>query len=290
MARRPFQYRRADWFAPDARVVVRREPAQTPARQHVHDFVELVIILSGTAIHRVGKFRHRLAPGDVFVISPDRAHGYEEPQGLNLANILIREDFFARTQGAFAHLEGYHTLFTLGASGQAGGFASRTHLEGEEMALVSEYVNRLEEEASRRQADGSALAEAWLTVLVGFLARAGAGGHAETRAETRFGRLLSWIEQNSARKIRLAGMARIAAMSERTLLRRFQETTGQSPTGYLMDVRLRKARHAIERGGEDLTAIAEHCGFESANYLSRAFKRRFGRSPRNWKKIMADSP
>lgn len=291
MAKRLFQYRRTDWFAPGASVVVRREPAQTPSRQHVHDFVELVVILSGAAIHRVGRFRYRLAAGDVFVISPDRAHGYEEPEGLNLANILIREDFFARTEPAFSHLEGYHTLFTLGATaGRAGEFASRMRLGPEDLERMSAWIDRLEEEASRHKPDGSALAEAWLTVLVGFLARAGTGRASEARTETRFGRLLSWIEQNCARKIRLAEMARIAAMSERTLLRRFQETTGGTAMDHVLEVRLRHARQLIERGGEGLSAIAESCGFESANYLSRMFKRRFGLSPRSWKISAAGEP
>lgn len=288
-----FKYERSRFFHdPNATLAIERQIDQQKEAQHLHEFVELVIVLAGSARHRVEKLQYRLEAGDIFVINPRRAHGYEQPEGFHIANILIREDFFQKVNPAIAALPGYHSLFTLAAAApDHAGFESRTHLDGENFRQAVQWVEQLERETAPKVAGGFAMAEAYLLLLIGLICRAG-----ESRAQPRespvsqIGRLLTWMESRAEQPIRIEEMARVAAMSERTLLRHFQEATGQSPLGYLIELRLRKARVLLENPGRNLShdEIAERCGFENGNYFARRFKLRFGISPREWRKSHAN--
>ncbi|MCE0499774.1 MAG: helix-turn-helix domain-containing protein [Methylacidiphilales bacterium] len=263
-----------------------RQPNQSVAALHTHDFIEVVLVLSGSAIHRVGSARHRLATGDAFVINRHYVHGYERPEGFNIANLMIRERFFRKTAAMFADLPGYHDLFTIGAASQGKAlFESRTHLRDGEFQKARYWIEEIETEAARGRFGGHAMAESYLTLLVGLLSR---NYHSSAASPapmpTRMGRLLSWVEQNAARHVTVGEMCRVAAASERTLFRKFQEATGYSPLDYLIRIRLRNACRLLENRNLDLTCeeIALRCGFENGNYFARQFKRHLGCSPSAW--------
>ncbi len=81
----------------------------------------------------------------------------------------------------------------------------------------------------------------------------------------------------------IAKMAKMAKMSERTFIRRFQEATGQSPGDWLLAVRTGVARDLLERTAAGLDEVAATAGFGSAATLRHHFKRRLGTSPRAYR-------
>jgi transcriptional regulator GlxA family with amidase domain len=96
----------------------------------------------------------------------------------------------------------------------------------------------------------------------------------------RLGRVLSRMEQAPSESLSLAELAREAAMSECTFLRKFREATGFSPTDYLLRSRIRRAEELLARRKLSITEVAARCGFEDSNYFSRQFRRVTGVSPR----------
>lgn len=88
----------------------------------------------------------------------------------------------------------------------------------------------------------------------------------------------------------LAELARRAALSERSLLRRFREATGSTPGQWLAEARLAEARRLLEEGRLALSGVAERCGFGSPETLRRQFQRRVGLSPAAWRRRFADPP
>jgi AraC-like DNA-binding protein len=67
--------------------------------------------------------------------------------------------------------------------------------------------------------------------------------------------------------------------SREHLSRQFRVATGVSPSGYLIQHRLRLAAREIRATGDKLELIARRTGFSCANYLCRAFRQRFGITP-----------
>lgn len=63
--------------------------------------------------------------------------------------------------------------------------------------------------------------------------------------KTQLDDVLAWIEQNAHRELTLSAVADYAAMSVRTLNRRFQAETGQTPMQWVTGVRIRHAQEPL---------------------------------------------
>lgn len=269
----------------NARVVVHREPSQPAIGQHRHEFLELVVILSGEGIHVTGEFQHRLQAGDVLVLSRRRPHGYERPCGLNLVNILIREDALPRLARDLRQLPGFQALFTLESMRwRQTSYTSRLHLSASDLAQVSEWADRLEEETNRTGQGGYVLAEAYLILIMGLLARRyGKPSRLATRPEGRMGRLLSWIESHLSQKLNIPQLAHQAGMSLRTFHRYFTAATGKSPMNYVASQRISWAKELLmAEPTARISDIAAQCGFEDSNFFARVFHAHTGQTPRQF--------
>lgn len=77
-------------------------------------------------------------------------------------------------------------------------------------------------------------------------------------------------------------------VSARTLSRLFMKHMGVSPIKYVINRRLTEAKTLVQLG-MSLKEIAGHCGYKSESFLSRAFKRKFGKSPRAFKNSMSQT-
>jgi AraC family transcriptional activator FtrA len=74
-------------------------------------------------------------------------------------------------------------------------------------------------------------------------------------------------------------MASAAKMSERTLIRRFQDATSTSPLDWLIGERVERCKELLESTEFGLDAVAEASGFMSQETLRHHFRRRTGVSP-----------
>lgn len=63
----------------------------------------------------------------------------------------------------------------------------------------------------------------------------------------------------------------------------FKERIDIPPGQYLLNLRLEKAAELMCRYNESPTAAAYSCGFSDIYHFSKAFKKKFGKSPRDYK-------
>ena len=82
----------------------------------------------------------------------------------------------------------------------------------------------------------------------------------------------------------VASLARRVGVSRTVLATRFKHYLDQPPMQYLVQWRLQLAAQMLKTGNLCMKAVAEHSGYESEAAFSRAFKRRFGLPPGDWRK------
>ncbi len=81
----------------------------------------------------------------------------------------------------------------------------------------------------------------------------------------------------------IARLARHHNMTERTLMRRFKQACGQTPTQYLQSIRIEQARKLLETQSWPLDKIIQQVGYEDASSFTRLFKRETGLSPSQYR-------
>lgn len=90
---------------------------------------------------------------------------------------------------------------------------------------------------------------------------------------------MRWLREHLREPLTLSDIARHAAMSPRSLNRRFREQTGTTPLQWLLNQRVRHAQELLETTALSVEEIATHCGFGTAINLRQHFTRRLHLSP-----------
>lgn len=100
-------------------------------------------------------------------------------------------------------------------------------------------------------------------------------------AEHHIQRSIDWIEENLRAEITLEDAAKAAGFSPYHFCRLFSTATGLTVMQFVTQRRLRHAAYEIAQGRRIIEAALDY-GFNSASGFTRAFRREFGLSPREY--------
>ncbi len=100
----------------------------------------------------------------------------------------------------------------------------------------------------------------------------------------RFTPLVRWIEAHLCEQLTVERLAEIAHMSPRSFARVFPMETGCSPARFVEGLRITHARELVEAGADSFALVAQLAGFGSEERLRKAFIRRLGVSPNQYRR------
>ncbi|MCW2968399.1 MAG: cdhR, partial [Solirubrobacteraceae bacterium] len=95
--------------------------------------------------------------------------------------------------------------------------------------------------------------------------------------------LQAWIAEHLDADLSVTALADRAHMSSRTLARTFARETGMTPAAYVEAARVEHARGRLESGRGSLASVARGCGFGTPETMRRAFHRRLGVAPADYR-------
>lgn len=95
------------------------------------------------------------------------------------------------------------------------------------------------------------------------------------------------LQQNPAEWPGLTELAQRVGTNEKKLTELFRRQFGLTVFEYLVDLRLETARHQLGSTNLQIQLIAARAGFGNASDFSRAFRRRYGVTPREYRQTCA---
>jgi AraC-like DNA-binding protein len=101
-------------------------------------------------------------------------------------------------------------------------------------------------------------------------------------ADSRLARPLNLMHEAPGKAWSVAELSVAANMSRASFAEHFRRVVGQTPVDYLVSWRISLAQKRL-REGKPIALIAEEVGYESPSALARAFRRKTGVSPREWR-------
>ena len=86
------------------------------------------------------------------------------------------------------------------------------------------------------------------------------------------------IEEDPSSQTTLSELAALSGVSRYQIVRAFSRQLGTTPHAYLVQCRVRLARHLL-LSGETMADVAQRAGFADQSHMTRAFVRQFGITP-----------
>ena len=132
--------------------------------------------------------------------------------------------------------------------------------------------------------------------LVLFLQRPGGQAQFSSHLSTQLAErrplreLQCWIADNLDGDLRVEALAERAAMSPRNFARFFSREIGMTPAAYVEELRVERARQLLEDSGDPIDLISARCGFGTPETMRRAFGRRVGVAPAQYRARFRRSP
>ncbi len=97
-------------------------------------------------------------------------------------------------------------------------------------------------------------------------------------------KMLAFIYEHFSEKITLEQIASSGHISRSKCCKMFLQYLSFSPIGFLTDYRLRESCRLLIETDRPLSRIAQSCGFSEQSYYNRMFKRKYGCTPKTYRK------
>ena len=259
---------------------------------HRHKFIEVVYILSGSAMHYVEGESGRVGKGDLFIINMDTPHAFvpvEDPNDPFLSyDLLFTAEFFDRSltgEHAIEALNESYAFYSLFGGGQ------QRHpyfsVSGSSYTVFGELFHRIYLEYRGREKGYMEIIRGYMIQLIITIFRL-----SEAKGETQAQRqvmqpieyVLEYIRRNYNRRISASELAEKVYFNPDYLARMFKAHTGYSITGMVQKVRVEAVCKLLSTTRQTIFQIARDCGFEDMKFFYKVFKKHMGVLPSEYRK------
>ena len=248
---------------------------------HWHDFFEMACIVSGAGTHVVNGQPFRIKPGMVFLLTTADFHELlaDEGETVELYNFIF-DDSFIRPAIQEA-IYGQSRLFL-------------HTFEGEPARRMEEEFARIWEESQHMRFGNDIVVQGCLERIVIQLVRQLESDRADEREQERIRKdsmhpsihkALLFIQHRFREPITLAVAADYAGLSPNYFSECFRKQVGLSFQDYLNDKRLQFASALLRSSDLPVTEVCYAAGYNTILHFDRLFKRKFGSSPREYRKL-----
>lgn len=245
---------------------------------HCHPYCELFYLQSGSCRFFIDNNMHDLGAGDFLLIPADVFHYTRYLSGDCKKSSLFfsTDDVDAAVSEALPENGDFFSETRLFQAPQT----FRGHIE----ELISKMVR--EEKIADRQTEP--MLRALLQELLLLCARECDFPHAMPvnihTTDRQIVLAAQFISSRYADNITAEDIAAAAGYSPNYLSRKFKESTGVGIHEYLTFIRLQKAAVELVSTNNSVTEIALRCGFSDGNYFKDVFKKKYGVTPREYRK------
>ncbi|MCI9644164.1 MAG: AraC family transcriptional regulator [Oscillibacter sp.] len=94
---------------------------------------------------------------------------------------------------------------------------------------------------------------------------------------------INYMEHNYQRELSVEELADVCKLNRSYFSKLFRDSMGCPPQEFLIRLRLAKAADLMKGTRRAIGDIAARCGYPNQLHFSRAFKKRYGVSPREWR-------
>ena len=252
-------------------------------KQHKHEFIEIVYIMSGKMTHEINSKTCNVKHGDIIFMNYGCTHSFHAEAPHCYVDILFSPEMFEESvltpQNAFAVLaltafDGMREDTDFGKISFSG--SERHDIENIIMAMLKEY--------NEQQDSWELILGNYLHTLIIKMLRKSNANMAYVNLDETWKEILSYIDENIDSKLSLSELARKCFYNPSYFSRVFKEKFGVTFIEYVAKKRLDCAIDLMQNSQMSLEDIACQAGFSDIKGLYHAFSRYLNMSPSEYRK------
>ena len=255
--------------------------------EHHHDFIEIVFITKGRGTQVISNNEYEVSEGDIFILQGFQKHYFKDASKAEIINLMF--DLVKNSNLVAADIktiDGFNALFVLEPRYRNRmHFRNMLHLNKVDLAKCEYILNSMLHEVTHKEAGYELYLKNKLEEMIIFLSRKYSQiSIPKAKSLVRIGKAIDYIERNFQNNIYIHELAALSFMSVRNFQRIFKEASGLSPNDYLLELRIRHASKFLTENNSAIYEISAMVGISDWFYFSKAFKKKFGVSPLNYRK------
>lgn len=247
---------------------------------HKHEFIEIVYVISGEAIHKTAGGSYKVSRGDVIIVNFDTPHAFYEQEGTErfvAYDLMFTPDFLDTSLISaydFNEMCSTFLFYSLFPNQQAIG--PDLHLAGFSYEIFGELFNKIYMEFTGRQKGYQELVRAHIIELIIKMFRkmdSSAEGRLSSRQKEAVSAAVAYLRENYHNHITLEELAMRIFLSKDYLNRIFREAVGLPVNAFLQKLRVEEACRLLATTDMPVLDVAVACGFGDSKFFYSTFKR-----------------
>ena len=251
---------------------------------HWHDEFEIIYITSGQIKVTIWSDTFTANEGDIILVLPHTLHSLEQncPAPAEYFNIMFHDSILHSSKTDVCY-EKYIAPFLSHEK-----TVSYHEKPGSELhSLLTPLLLSLIENRRQSYSTHEYLVKSNLFMLIHYLNQhAYTVKEKEQTVQLTYGKLRTvfyHIQNSYSKNITIKEVASLCGFSESHFMKLFKELTGISFTTYLVNYRLEIAARQLVDTNCSVIDIATNCGFNNHSYFTRAFVKKYGTTPSNYR-------
>lgn len=252
---------------------------------HWHDEIELISIISGTALYKTGRQEYILHTGDAIFLNSGFLHLLRPLETGTISHAhLFDRTLLSGTVGSSVDMR-YLTPVLAQKQVEALPLYHTDTSAQPILALLRQADDLCEQKDTffelRLQRVLSTIWE-WIYTQVQQQVQQTKTSPSTNDADVKA--ILLYIQQHYAEDLQVSDLAAVINVSDRECYRLFQSQMDISPIAFLQQYRLRHAQALLLNSNWSITEIAMNTGFHSSSYFGKVFRHATGMTPLEFRK------
>ena len=263
-----------------------------PIQSHWHYFMEIIYMINGTALMNCDEQSFVAESGDMVLFLPHQVHSIYAVASMSLKYYVLKFDVgqLASSVSDFGSKAAIHFPSMFRAA--KGNPAATLFFRADEMNdfPVKELFQRGCIEMQNQEYGYWLMMQSYLNTLLTFVLRRWRENGFDTEQailrapeEENIYFITEYIDAHIQETLKVEDLAKLCNMSYSYFAKSFREMYGQSCKKYVEFIRLCKAEELLLFTNHDMNYISQETGFSDCSHFIKAFKAKYGMTPRKYR-------
>ncbi len=263
-------------------ITIRVHEAVMPEKEHKHDFIELVYILSGSGTHIIDNEAYDVSHGDLIFISVGQTHSCIVNDKIRFVNILLDPQFLSN------ELIDSESIMEMFAHSMFAEFSEMKKIDmqcvrfsGKEREETDEIIDMMVLEYKNKKIGYKSALGGYIRILFTYILRK---LHSGNELREIMPDILNYIDEHCSEKIHLADIAAKSFYNPAYFSRLLKQQCGKSFCTYVKEKRINKAAALLKNNSESVESIMHQCGYKDKKLFYSHFREIYKISPGEYRK------